>query len=171
MNAANYDTYDALAIGIGGYPRPHVRLDGLATFNEIYFKPGSAPATTYRSESVKDVGVNLVACFYPTPKLDPPGLYPLAGVGVGTVFWDYVTPVPSTGPGAAAMLTHDGVFYSTAFAGVGARVVRSQFVDVNLSAVWGMRVFGAHLGSESENDRFRNVAYARVLLELGHRIR
>ncbi len=171
LNAAGYDGFGAFALNLGGYPCPEVRLDGLVTYNEIDFKPESVPGTTFRDQLATDVGIDLIGRYYLSRDADSPGMYPLAGLGVGTMFWDYLTPVASTGPGAPGALSHDGVFYTTVFAGAGARLLRSQFINADLNVVWGVRVYGAHLGSESENGQFRSVGYSRVLLELNRRVR
>jgi hypothetical protein len=164
------DGFGTLGLSLGGYPRPRVRVDGIVTFNGIAFLPDSALGKAFRNAEAEEIGLDLTA------RYDPPGdearlrIYPLVGVGAGTMFWKYSKPVTVTQDGAPKAVGYDGIFYFSFFGGGGATLQLTRNLGLAGSVTGGTRLYDQSLGSGSMNDLLKPTGFLRILLELNCRV-
>jgi hypothetical protein len=168
LGGQDYDGFTAGGLAFGGYPQPQVRVDGAVTFNDITFKNQGylGQAFTETGELSLDVTVR----YYLTRDRTFMGIYPLAGLGTGTLFWDYARPVTVTENGADKTLTDDRINYFSFFAGGGLSLMQTRFLHLGGNLCGGVRFYGRHTESGLNNDMLKTTGYLKALIELTFRV-
>jgi hypothetical protein len=170
LGGKGYDGFGTAGLSLGGYPRPRIRVDGIATFSGVAFLPDSAPGKAFQDAEAAEFGLDLTA------RYDPPNdeallrIYPLVGVGAGTMFWDYAKPVTVIEDGAPTTVGYDGVFYFSFYGGAGAALVLTPYLTVGGSVTGGTRLYDQSMGSGLKNDLLKTTGFGKVLLELNYRV-
>jgi hypothetical protein len=164
----DYDGFTAGGLAFGGYPQPQVRVDGTVTFNDITFKNHGylGQAFTEAGEMNLDVTVR----YYLTRDRTFMGIYPLAGIGTGTLFWDYARPVTVTENGADKTLTEDQLNYFSFFGGAGMSLMQTRWLHLGANLSGGVRFYGRHSESGLKNDMLKTTGYFKALIELSFRV-
>jgi len=164
------DGFGTLGLSLGGYPRPRIRVDGIVTFEGIAFLPDSGLGQAFQDAGVAEIGLDITARYDP-PKDDALlRIYPLAGVGVGTMFWDYSKPVTVIEDGAPRAVGYDGIFYFTFFGGGGATLQLTRKLAVGGNLTGGVRFYDRSMGSGLQNDLLEPTGFVKVLLEVNWRV-
>jgi hypothetical protein len=168
LGGQDYEGFTTGGLAFGGYPQPQVRVDGTATFNDITFNHQRylGQALTETGEMNLDVTVR----YYLTRDRTFMGIYPLAGLGTGTLFWDYAKPVTVTENGAPKTLTEDRINYFSFFGGAGMSLMQTRFVHVGGNLSGGVRFYGRHTESGLKNDMLKTTGYFKALIELSFRV-
>ena len=170
LGEGDYDGFGTLGLSLGGYPRPRIRVDGIVTFDGIAFLPDSTLGKAFRDAEASEFGLDVTA------RYDPPNaeallrVYPLVGMGAGTMFWNYTNPVTVIENGAATTVGYDGIFYFSLYAGLGAALALTPYVTVGLSVTGGTRFYDQSLGSGLKNDLLETTGFSKVQLELNYRV-
>ncbi len=157
-----YNGYDVGGLMFGGYPEPRMRVDGLLTGDVLYLR---GPL----GRSFEDPGgINLDVTFryYLTPDKTFLGLYPLVGVGTGTLMWNYPRPVTVIEDGKPKQIEDDMLNHFSIFGGVGASLAQFRWMHVGGSLQGGVRWYGWHTDSGLKNDTFPATGFFRVLVEV-----
>jgi hypothetical protein len=168
LGGQDYDGFTTGGLEFGGYPQPQVRVDGTVTVNDVTFTNQGylGQAFTEAGELNLDVTVR----YYLTRDQTFMGIYPLAGLGTGTLFWDYAKPVTVTENGADKTLADDRINYFSCFAGAGMSLMQTRFLHVGGNLSGGVRFYGWHTGSGLKNDMLKTTGYLKALIELTFRV-
>jgi hypothetical protein len=149
---------------VGAYQTGRLRWDVVLLANDATFA-SNAPANRALRNAI-DLEADLTGRWYLTHAHTVSGVYALAGLGTGTLFWDYANPVPVVRDGGTITVTDDRLNHFEAFGGVGVGLLQTRHVRLGLNAVSGVRVYGWHTYQGFENDRLPATSFARVLFEL-----
>jgi hypothetical protein len=163
------DGFGTLGLSLGGYARRRVRVDGIVTFSGIAFIPDSALGKAFRDAEAAEIGFDLTA------RYDPPDrailrIYPLVGVGAGTMFWNYAKPVTVFDDGAPRGVGYDGIFYLSFYGGVGTALAVTPYLTVGGSLTRGTRLYDQNMGSGLKNDLLKQTGSVKILFELNYRV-
>jgi hypothetical protein len=162
------DGLGTVGLSLGGYPRPRVRVDGIVTFSDIAFLPDSALGKAFRNAEAAEVGLNLTARYDPTDNEATVRIYPLVGVGAGTMFWNYTKPITVVDDVASRAVGYDGIFYFSFYGGAGGALVLTPHLTVGGSLVGGTRLYDQSMGSGVKNDLLKQTGFVRILFELNY---
>lgn len=168
LGGREYDGFSTVGLCVGGYPEPRVRVDGTFTVNEIAFRE-----QTYLYHAFQNTGelsLDITARYYLTPDKTFMGAYPLAGIGTGTLFWDYDKPVTVIEDGAPKQVDSDRINYFSLFGGAGVSLMQFGYLHVGGNLVGGVRFYGWHTGGGLDNDMLRPTGYLKALIELSFRV-
>jgi hypothetical protein len=168
LGGREYDGFSTAGLCFGGYPEPRVRVDGTATINGIAFRE---QAYLYHAfQNTTELSLDLTVRYYLTPDQTFMGAYPLAGVGTGTLFWDYDKPVTVIEDGVPKHLDSDRINYFSLFGGAGVSLMQFRYVHVGGNLIGGVRFYGWHTGSGLDNDMLRPTGYLKALIEISFRV-
>jgi hypothetical protein len=170
LSGRDYDGFGTAGLSLGGYPRPRIRVDGTATFSGVAFLPEGALGRAFQDAETAEMGLDLTARYDPLQDQALLRVYPLVGVGAGTMFWNYAKPVTVIQGGAPTAVGHDGIFYFTYFAGLGMALALTPYLTVGGSVTGGTRLYDQSMGSGLKNDLLKPTGFARVLLEVNCRV-
>ncbi len=164
------DGFGTVGLVLGGYPRPRIRVDGTLTFDGVAFLPDSAPGRAFMDAEAEEIGLDVTARYDPSNDKAHIRVYPLVGIGAGTMFWDYSKPVTFIEDGAPRTVGYDGIFYFSYFAGLGIAFQLTPCLTVGSSVSGGTRVYDRSMGSGLQNDLLKTTGFAKVLLEVNYRV-
>jgi len=168
LGGQDYDGFSAGGVCFGGYPQPQLRVDGTATFNDITLKNQG-----YLDQAFKETGelsFDVTVRYYLTRDQTFMGIYPLAGLGTGTLFWDYARPVTVIEDGVPKPLGDDQINYFSFFGGAGMSLMQTRYVHLGGNLVGGVRFYGRHTDSGLKNDMLKTTGYFKALIELTFRV-
>jgi len=162
-----YEQNRNIGLGFGGYLLDRVRADGYARYGRITFRGGSAEARGMRDPF--ELGLDAMLRFDLMPGHTFMSVYPVMGLGTGTLFWDYARPVPVTVDGKARMVEHDRINHFHLFGGVGVTVVRTPGLVLDVIGTGGMRNYEPRTTSGFVNDLLPTTGFFELQFELGFR--
>ena len=163
--------YDGFAVGglsVGGYPQPQLRVDGTATVTDVNFTGEGLLGQAFTH--AEDLNLDVTVRYYLTKDKTLMGVYPLAGAGTGTLFWDYGKPVTVIENGAPRTLGDDRINYFSFFGGAGMSLVQTRFLHLGGNLSGGVRFYGRHAESGLKNDLLKTTGYFKALIELSFRV-
>ena len=168
LGGHDYDGFAAGGISFGGYPQPQVRVDGTATIIGVNFTGEGLLGQAFRN--AEELNLDVTVRYYLTKDKTFMGIYPLAGLGTGTLFWDYAKPVTVTENGAPRTLGDDRVNYFSFFGGAGMSLMQTRFLHVGGNVSGGVRLYGRQTQSGLKNDMLKTTGYFKALIELSFRV-
>jgi hypothetical protein len=168
LGGQDYDGFTAGGLCFGGYPQPQVRVDGTVTFNDVLFKSEGYLGQVFTEAG--EVNLDIAVRYYLTRDQTFMGIYPLAGLGTGTLFWNYATPVTVIENGAPRTLTDDQINYFLVFGGAGMSLMQTRFLHLGGYVSGGVRFYGHHAESGLQNDMLKTTGYFKALIELTFRV-
>jgi hypothetical protein len=163
LGGTDYDGFKTVGIALGGYAGPRVRLDLLGTFNGVDFNGEGLLGQALKNSL--ELSLDLTARYYLTDDHTFMGLYPEAGMGTGTLFWDYAKPVTVIENDEPKTLTDDRLNYFSLFGGVGVSLMQTRYVHIGGNLIGGVRFYGWHTASGLENNILRTTGYGKALVE------
>jgi hypothetical protein len=168
LGGREYDGFGAFGLSVGGYPEPRVRVDATVTGAGLDFKEQAYLYQAFQSPA--EISLDVTVRFYLTPDRTFVGVYPLAGIGTGTLFWDYAKPVTVIEDGVPKQLDSDDINYFSFYLGAGTSLVQAGWVHIGGNLAGGVRFYGWHTGSGLDNDMLRTTGYVKVLVEVSFRV-
>jgi len=168
LGGQDYDGFTAGGLCFGGYPQPQVRVDGAVTANDVIFKNEGYLGQAFTEAG--EVNLDITVRYYLTRDQTFMGIYPLAGLGTGTLFWSYATPVTVIENGAPRTLTDDQINYFSFFGGAGISLMQTRFLHLGGYLSGGVRFYGRHTESGLQNDMLKTTGYFKALIELTFRV-
>lgn len=168
LNGQDYDGFGTVGLSFGGYPQPQVRVDGTATADGLGFRNQGSLDQAFKEPF--ELNLDITVRYYLTRDRTLMGIYPLAGVGTGTLFWDYARPVTVIEDGQPRQLGDDRINYFSFFGGAGMSLLQTRYVHVGGNLSGGVRFYGRHTESGLKNDLFKTTGYVRALIELSFRV-
>jgi hypothetical protein len=168
LGGRDYDGFAMGGLSFGGYPQPQVRVDGTATIIDVNFTGEGLLGQTF--QNAEELNLDVTVRYYLTRDRTFMGIYPMAGLGTGTLFWDYASPVTVIENDAPRTLSADQINYYSCFAGAGMSLMQTRFLHVGGNLSGGVRFYGWHTKSGLKNDMLRTTGYFKVLIELSFRV-
>jgi hypothetical protein len=165
LNGGDYDGFGTLGLSLGRYLRPRVRIDGTVMTDGLGFKPQGTLGQAFTEAGAADVGLDVTVRYDLTKSL-----HLLAGVGAGSMFWNYTKPVTVIEDGTPRAVGYDGIFYGSFYGGAGMTLLRTRDVTVGGSLTGGARVYAGSMGSGLKNDLLKSTGFTRILLEVNYRV-
>jgi len=167
LGGQDYDGFSTGGLSIGGYPQPQLRLDFAGTYDDVQFK--GEGLLNQALKNAFGLNLDLAVRYYLTKDNTFMGIYPLAGLGTGTLFWDYAKPVTVIEDGAPRTLDGDRINYFSLFGGAGMSLLQTRHLHVGGNLTGGVRLYGRHTGSGLKNDMLRTTGYAKALIDVSFR--
>src|SRR5439155_3607005 len=101
--------YGMLGLDLGGYPSPRWRFDLIGYAGGINFSDKTVAGQSFGREV--ELALDVTTRWYLTPPNTFLGVYPLAGVRFGTMFWDFARPITVVEDGESRTILNDQVNY------------------------------------------------------------
>ncbi len=164
----DYDGFSTAGLAIGGYPAPQWRIDLAGTYDDIKFKGEGLLDQAF--QDAFDLNLDLTVRYYLTKDQTFMGVYPLAGLGTGTLFWDYGRPVTVMEDGAPKTLDGDRLNHFSFFGGAGISLLQTRYLHLGGNLTGGVRIYGWHTGSGLKNDLLKPTGFARLMIEASYKV-
>jgi hypothetical protein len=163
----SYDGYGNAGLSIGGYAQERLRLDLFARAGGVDFKGQSLQGQAF--ENTVDLQIELMARYELTKGWTFLSLYPVAGFGTGTMFWDYASPVPVTEDGVVRYVKDDHINHFYGYLGVGFAALRMRHMLLDVIVTGGGRLYDTKTYNGFSNDLLPDVGFAQVQFGLAFR--
>jgi hypothetical protein len=163
----SYDGFGNGGLSIGGYVQERFRLDLIARAGGVNFKGQSLQGRAF--ENTVDFQIELMARYELTKGWTFLSLYPVAGFGTGTMFWDYASPVPVTEDGVVRYVNDDHINHFYGYAGVGFAALRMRHLLLDVIGTGGARLYDVHTYNGFSNDLLPDVGFVQVQFGLAFR--
>jgi hypothetical protein len=163
----SYDGFGNGGISFGGYAQERLRIDVFLRAGGVNFKGQSLQGQAF--ENTVDLQAELMARYELTKGWTFLSLYPVAGFGTGTLFWDYASPVPVTEDGVVRYVKDDHINHFYGYLGVGFAALRMRHLLLDVIATGGGRLYDVHTFNGFSNDLLPDVGFAQVQLGLAFR--
>jgi len=160
LGGTDYDGFSTVGIALGGYPSQRTRVDVLGTINGVNFKGEGLLGEAFKNAA--ELSLDLTVRYYLTEDHTLMGFYPEAGIGTGTLFWDYARPVTVIENDAPKTLSDDRLNYFSLFGGAGVSLLQTRY--------GGVRFYGWHSKSGLENNMLKTTGYLKGLVEVSFRV-
>jgi hypothetical protein len=163
----SYDGFGNGGISFGGYAQERLRIDIFLRAGGVDFKGQSLQGKAF--ENTVDFQAELMARYELTKGWTFLSLYPVAGFGTGTMFWDYASPVPVTEDGVVRYVNDDHINHFYGYLGVGFAALRMRHLLLDVIVTGGGRLYDVHTYNGFSNDLLPDVGYAQVQFGLAFR--
>lgn len=168
LGGADYDGFSTAGLSLGGYPQPRLRVDCTGTINRVRFTGEGLLGQAFTHSG--ELNLDLSLRYYLTRDHTLLGLYLLAGIGMGALFWDYAKPVTVVENGARKTLTDDRINYYSLYGGAGISLLQTRYVHVGGNLIGGTRLYGDHTGSGLQNNLLKTTGFVRAMIEVSFRV-
>lgn len=163
----SYDGFGGLAISGGGYPDDQLRIDLILRADGVDFNGQSLLGQAL--VDAMDFKLEVMARYELTKGWTFMSLYPVLGLGTGTLFWNYAKPVPVVEDGVVRYVNDDHINHFYGYLGLGFAGLRTRHVLLDVIASGGGRIYGWHTYNGFSNDLLPSVGFAQVQFELAFR--
>ena len=129
-------------------------------------------ATSLAGQGLKDefeLAVDLSGRYYLTPQHTFFGIYPIAGMRFGTMFWGYRTPVNVIADGVPKTITDDYLNYWGLYGGMGLVLGRGRHFSTEAHLTGGFREYEATTFEGFNNTLFPTTGYSQLAFEMTFR--
>ncbi len=167
LGGSAYDGLGTFGLSLGSSDPGRWRGHLLATLNTVNFAGESKLGRAF--QKAKELELDLAVRYYLTPSHTFVGVYGMAGLGTGTLFWNYANPVPVIQDGVATTVSDDHINHFDCFAGAGTTLMQFRHVELGGNAVAGVRLYGWHTSSGFANDELPTTGFVRGVLNLEFR--
>ena len=167
LGGSDYDGFGSFGITGGDYVVGPWRLDLLASLGGIDFKGESKLGQAF--VDAFELQLDLTGRYYLTPHHTFVGVYGLAGLSTGTLFWDYAQKLPVIQDGQRKEVGDDRLNYFESYAGAGTTIMQFRHLQVGGSLVSGVRWYGWHTFQGFDNDELPATGFVRGQFELEFR--
>jgi hypothetical protein len=164
LGGQEFEGFGLGGLDIGGFASDRLRFDiGLLAISP------NLSATSLAGQGLKDeveLAADLSARYYLTPPQTFIGVYPLAGMRFGTLFWDYVTPVEVIADGAPKTIGTDHLNYFALYGGFGVSVVQARHFSTGFNLTTGFRAYSGTTFEGFHNTLFPTTGYVQLGVEM-----
>lgn len=167
LGGGDYDRTEQFGITGGNFGARNWRWDVLAFGTDVAFDGESRLGRAFKN--ALDVELDVTGRYYITDPHTFMGAYALAGLGTGTMFWNYAQRIPVVKDGQATTVGDDHINHFDFFTGAGMSILQVRHLHVGGNLVGGVRIYGWHTYNGFENDELPTTGFARVLLEFEFR--
>jgi hypothetical protein len=158
--------------GLGGleagvYVTPRLRVDLAGMVLSPNLTEASVAGQGLKNE--KELALDLSARYYLTPPQTFMGVYPIAGVRFGTLFWDYRKAVSVIADGRNKTISDDYLNYFAFYGGAGLSLVQARHLHAGLHLTGGVRAYGGTTFEGFQNTLFPATGYTQLAVEVTYR--
>lgn len=166
LGGGKLDGFGSFGLQVGAYAGEHWRFDLEGVVQDVQFSDES-----HLGESFKD-GVAL-ACdvsgrWYLTHANTFLGIYPIAGLRAGKMFWFYANPLTVVDDEGVRTVDNDALGFIAPYAGVGAGLVQLRHVQLGVRGVAGWQLYHWMTREGFSNDLIRNTGFGEVKVEAAY---
>jgi hypothetical protein len=157
--------YDGVAIGgigAGGY-EGRVRYDIVGQISSVNFAGESLAGQGLTHGN--DLALDVSGRYYLTAGHTFMGLYPLAGVRFGTLFWSFRKDIHVVVDGENRSIGNDFVNWWAFYAGAGASLIQTRHFHLGVNVVGGVRLYDDRTFEGLQNDLFPSTGFSQIGLE------
>jgi hypothetical protein len=116
-----------------------------------------------------ELALDLSARFYLTPPHTFTGIYPIAGLRFGSLFWNFRRPVNVYADGRNKTLEDDYINYYAIYGGLGVSLIQARHFRANVNLIGGGRDYDKTTFEGFPNDLFPATGFTQVAVELNYR--
>jgi hypothetical protein len=167
LGGTDFDGFGSFGITGGDYVVGPWRLDLLASLGGIEFKGESKLGQAFIDAF--ELQLDLTGRYYLTPHHTFVGVYGIAGLSTGTLFWDYAQKLPVIQDGELKEVSDDRLNYFESYAGAGSTIMQLRHLQMGGSLVGGVRWYSWHTFQGFENDELPATGFVRGQFELEFR--
>jgi len=167
IGGARYDGFGEFGLFLGIFATPRLRIDALGTVSPIQFANQTLAGQSFRNEF--DLNLDLTARYYLTASHTFVGVYPLAGMRMGTLFWDFATPVIVIEDDEPRTVKSDRIDHMSFYGGLGVSLVQVRHLHVGTSLIGGVRLYSWESARGFSNTLFPDVGFVQARVEAGYR--
>lgn len=162
-----FDGFGEFGLSLGGYASPRVRIDVLGTLGLIQFANETIAGQSFLNEV--DLNLDATVRYYLTAAHTFVGVYPLAGLRAGTMFWEFARPVTIREDGEDRTVTSDRIDHMSFYGGLGLSLVQLRHVYVGATLFGGARLYAVESSNGFSNTLFPDVGFVQLRVEAGYR--
>jgi len=164
LGGQEFEGFGLGGLDIGAFATDRLRFDlGLLALSP------NLSATSLAGQGLTDeleLAADVSARYYLTPPHTFLGLYPLAGMRFGTLFWSYRTPVNVIADGAPKTIEDDYLNYFALYGGLGVSLVQTRHFSTGVNLTTGFRAYGDKTYEGFHNTLFPTTGYTQLALEV-----
>ena len=158
--------------GFGGLDIGAFAADGLRLDLGLLILSPNLSATSLAGQGLKDemeLAADFSARYYLTPPHTFLGIYPLAGLRFGTLFWSYRTPVNVIADGAPKTIEDDWLNYYALYGGLGVSLAQTRHFSTGLNLTIGFRAYDQTTFEGFHNTLFPTTGYSQIGFEITYK--
>ncbi len=154
-------------VDIGGFVTPRWRVDlGLLVLTPNFT---AASVAGQGLEDEFELGADFSGRFYLTPSHTFLGVYSLAGLRVGTLFWSYRRPVDVITDGGPKTIEDDHLNTYSLYSGLGVSLVQARHFHSGLNLTGGVRLYDPKTFEGFRNDLFPTTGYTQLAFDVTYK--
>lgn len=167
IGGASYDGFGEFGLDLGFYLGSRSRLDLIGAISPIQFADESIAGQSFLDEF--DLTLDVSVRYYLTPPHTFLGVWPVAGMRFGTLFWDYAKPVPIVEDGVPRTVDSDQIDHFSLYGGLGLSLVQARHFQIGTQLTGGARLYGGDTRNGFSNTLFADVGFLQVRCEAMYR--
>lgn len=167
IGGPRYDGFGAFGLDVGGMTGGRWRFDLLGLVSPIQFSDESLAGSSFKDEF--DLSADLTARYYLTPEHTFLGVYPIAGMRFGTLFWNYARPVLVYENGIPRKVKDDLINHFSIYGGAGVGLMQLRHVHVGAQLTGGVRIYSWATLNGFDNDLFPSAGFVQLMFEAGYK--
>jgi hypothetical protein len=167
LGGQRYDGFGMLGIDVGMHPAPRWRVDVVGSAGGINFADKTVAGQSFKNELELALDVN--TRWYLTPPNTFMGVYPLAGVRFGTMFWDFAKPITVVEDGEPRTVSDDRVNYMSFYGGAGTSLMQLRHMNVGVQLTGGIKIYSWKTHEGFTNDLFPAAGFGQFAVEAAYR--
>jgi len=144
-----------------------MRFDIAGVFSPIQFAGESIAGQSFKNEF--ELAVDISGRFYVTSPNTFVGVYPIIGMSIGTLFWDYNQPVTILEDTGTRQVSTDYINHFSFYGGAGMSVMQIRHVHVGSNLTGGVRFYEDNSSNGFSNTLFPSAGFVLLRFELSYR--
>ncbi len=167
LGGPEFEGFSLAGLDVGGFVSPRWRFD----LGALVLSP-NLTAASVAGQGLKgefEMALDLSARYYLTPPHTFMGVYPLAGVRFGTLFWNYRKPVNVIADGRPKQITDDYLNTFALYGGAGISLVQARHFHSGVNFTGGVRLYDATTFEGFHNTLFPSTGYTQLAIEVAYK--
>jgi hypothetical protein len=163
LGGIEFEGFGFGGLDFGFFGSDHLRID----LAGMILSPNLS-ATSVAGQGLTDeleLAADLSARYYLTPPHTFLGVYPLAGMRFGTLFWSYRNPILVTADGGPKTIQDDYLNYYGLYGGLGVSLVQTRHFTTGVHLTAGFRAYDENTFEGFHNNLFPTTGYTQIAFE------
>ena len=167
LGGDKYDGFAQFGLDLGFYVSRRARFDVAGSFSPIQFAGESIAGQSFKNEFELDL--DITARYYLTSPNTFVGVYPIAGVTIGTLFWDYNHPVSIVEDTGPRQVSTDYINHFSLYGGAGMSLAQFRHIHVGSNLTGGVRFYENQSSNGFGNTLFPSAGFVQMRFEFSIR--
>lgn len=168
IGGSNYDHFGEFGLDLGVLAGGRWRFDLIGSLSPIKFADATIAGQSFINEY--DMNLDITARYGLTPGYTAMGIYPLAGIRFGTLFWMFAQPVNIVGDdGKPHQVTDDHINHFSMYGGLGVDLLRTRHVFLGGQLLAGSRFYTDVSYQGFSNSLFPTAGFLQFRIEASGR--